>query len=440
MDASAALRRPPFGNNPVVGDRGAQTQRRILAAALEAFAEFGFHGTHVELITTKAGCSRPSFYQYFSSKDDVFWALAARLGRTMVDQADELATVTPDERGLAVLRDWLHAFTALYQENAPVFAAFPAARRNRAPVATSSRVVSERLGRALIRSGGGGGDGVGAVPGDSLATSIVTMVTRCIFYWESRIAPPDLSRDDFVEGLARLIHRLVVGTVAGVNTRADAGRPAGGDRAGAVVRPVRSWPAAKTASRRPIGPLGERTRSRLVTAGAAVFRSRGYHETRVDDIVQQAGVSHGSFYRYFASKDDLFFVLANMASNQMSALIDAFPASSDADDLRRWVEDWFATYRTNGGVMSMWQEIELIDPRLTAVSQRTMAGAFDRLVRLLEQRGVGDPLVDALALLALIERLPYSVFTLGHAQRSAAVDAMVAVLRRGLIVADDRPG
>ena len=56
---AAVLRRPPFGSNPLVGARGSDTQRRILGAALEVFAEVGFADARVELITERAGCSRP---------------------------------------------------------------------------------------------------------------------------------------------------------------------------------------------------------------------------------------------------------------------------------------------------------------------------------------------------------------------------------------------
>jgi AcrR family transcriptional regulator len=56
-------RRRPFGANPTVGERGAETQNKILSAGLEVFADVGFDGARVELITERAGCSRPAFYQ-----------------------------------------------------------------------------------------------------------------------------------------------------------------------------------------------------------------------------------------------------------------------------------------------------------------------------------------------------------------------------------------
>src|SRR5918993_47525 len=132
---AAVLRRPPFGSNPLVGARGSDTQRRILDAALEVFAEVGFADTRVELITERAGCSRPAFYQYFAGKHDVFWALASRLGEEMVTLAAGLGPVTPDDAGLAHLTGWVGRFLTLHEAWAPVFASFLAASRDHRPEA-----------------------------------------------------------------------------------------------------------------------------------------------------------------------------------------------------------------------------------------------------------------------------------------------------------------
>src|SRR6186713_1059973 len=113
MDADI-VRRPPFGSNPLVGERGSDTRNRILEAALDVFGDVPYTDAGVELITERAGCSRPAFYQYFSSKDDAFWALASQLGREMVDLAERLGRVTPDTDGLAHLSEWIGQFMALH--------------------------------------------------------------------------------------------------------------------------------------------------------------------------------------------------------------------------------------------------------------------------------------------------------------------------------------
>lgn len=47
------------------------------------------------------------------------------------------------------------------------------------------------------------------------------------------------------------------------------------------------------------------TRSRLLEAARDVIRAKGYGSTTVDDICAAAGVSKGSFFHHFASKEQL---------------------------------------------------------------------------------------------------------------------------------------
>jgi AcrR family transcriptional regulator len=54
------------------------------------------------------------------------------------------------------------------------------------------------------------------------------------------------------------------------------------------------------------------TRSRILEAAVTVFASKGYHDTKVDDIVAESQTSKGSFYFYFPSKQDIFLALVDM--------------------------------------------------------------------------------------------------------------------------------
>lgn len=49
------------------------------------------------------------------------------------------------------------------------------------------------------------------------------------------------------------------------------------------------------------------TRRRLADAAATLFLSRGYEATTVEDIAREAGVSRRTFFRYFPSKEEVFF-------------------------------------------------------------------------------------------------------------------------------------
>ena len=46
--------------------------------------------------------------------------------------------------------------------------------------------------------------------------------------------------------------------------------------------------------------------SELATAALELFVERGFAATRLDDVARRAGVSKGTLYLYFDSKDDLF--------------------------------------------------------------------------------------------------------------------------------------
>lgn len=55
---------------PAYGDPDPRDKReRILAAALELFAERGFHGTPVPLVAEKAGVGAGTIYRYFDGKE-----------------------------------------------------------------------------------------------------------------------------------------------------------------------------------------------------------------------------------------------------------------------------------------------------------------------------------------------------------------------------------
>ncbi|HEY6014490.1 MAG TPA: helix-turn-helix domain-containing protein, partial [Candidatus Limnocylindrales bacterium] len=57
-------------------------------------------------------------------------------------------------------------------------------------------------------------------------------------------------------------------------------------------------PAARHRDRR------EATRRTLLDAAMRVFSAKGVAATSVDDIVRAAGLAKGTFYLYFATKDE----------------------------------------------------------------------------------------------------------------------------------------
>lgn len=139
-----------------------QTQARLLDAALDAFAERGFHGTSVEDVCERAGFSRGAFYSNFSSKEELFVALYGRRADLILATLTDLAPSVGDslETALTELvaaipldRRWYLVSTefALHAVRDPVAAeVYAAARaRVRAGFAVRFAEVVERFGFEL---------------------------------------------------------------------------------------------------------------------------------------------------------------------------------------------------------------------------------------------------------------------------------------------------
>lgn len=70
--------------------------------------------------------------------------------------------------------------------------------------------------------------------------------------------------------------------------------------------------------------LNENTRQRILDAAVEVFSHKGYHDTRVDDIVEASGTSKGGVYFYFRSKQEIFLALIDEFARQLErAVIEA---------------------------------------------------------------------------------------------------------------------
>ena len=65
-----------------------------------------------------------------------------------------------------------------------------------------------------------------------------------------------------------------------------------------------------------------RTRERLVEAAKEIFEEHGFLDARITDISARAGQSHGSFYYYFDSKEEIFREVAAAVDERLFAPLD----------------------------------------------------------------------------------------------------------------------
>jgi AcrR family transcriptional regulator len=103
---------------------------------------------------------------------------------------------------------------------------------------------------------------------------------------------------------------------------------------------------------------------KLLDAGLAEFDERGFQTVRVDDVVRRAKTSHGTFYLYFANKDDLFKTLLRDALHDMEIITGDFPVVTRNDAgrnaLRSWVRKFFEAYAAHATVLRVLSQADVV--------------------------------------------------------------------------------
>src|SRR5579884_2906036 len=67
--------------------------------------------------------------------------------------------------------------------------------------------------------------------------------------------------------------------------------------------------------------VSEERRSQILEAASAVFARLGFHQARMDDIAQEAGLSKGALYLYYNSKDAIIAALLRFFFDQELAML-----------------------------------------------------------------------------------------------------------------------
>ncbi|TVV70566.1 TetR/AcrR family transcriptional regulator [Sphingomonas solaris] len=129
---------------------------------------------------------------------------------------------------------------------------------------------------------------------------------------------------------------------------------ADGDRSPLAARPDKTPKTAR----------GRRTLRALLDAAAGEFGDRGFHEAAISRITARAGVSIGSFYTYFDSKEEVFTALVRDLSDRVGEVVGPAVAgerdglSAERAGQRRYLE----FVRHHKEIYRIIDEAEFVDP------------------------------------------------------------------------------
>jgi AcrR family transcriptional regulator len=209
------------------------------------------------------------------------------------------------------------------------------------------------------------------------------------------------------------------------------------------VRP--SLGGGAPAQERELGPQGRQTVKKLLDAGLAEFNERGFQAVRVDDVVRRAKTSHGTFYLYFASKDDLFRTLLRDALRDMEIITGDFPVVTRNDAgreaLRSWVRQFFDTYAAHGPVLRILTSADDVNEEVYGEGLQVMFRVAEAMTQGMTAaasaaRVAGDAAsavpehaeLTAVACLMMLERINYLLSVEVGLPKDEMIDRLSAII------------
>ncbi len=179
---------------------------------------------------------------------------------------------------------------------------------------------------------------------------------------------------------------------------------------------------------KPSGPRsrkGIETRARLLGAAKEVFERDGFLDARISDIAEKAGLSHGSFYHYFESKEEVFREVAAAVEERLreplySVILDSSSTAPPFQRIHEGIRRNLESYRDEARIMGVIEQVSRFDDELRASRNerhRVSSAQIADSIRRLQRHGLADeqldPEIAAAGLGAMTYRFPEMWFVQG---------------------------
>jgi AcrR family transcriptional regulator len=205
-------------------------------------------------------------------------------------------------------------------------------------------------------------------------------------------------------------------------------------------------PVSDEEAGRPRSKKGALTRARIVEAAKKVFEEDGFLDARISDIAETAGLSHGAFYHYFDSKEEVFREVAAEVDERLSAplesvILDQSSGSPAEQRIREALTRHLASYRAEARIIGVIEQVSRYDEQVGAM-RFTRHQEYNKQVadsiRQLQRHGLADkglkPQVAAAILGGMTQRFAEMWLVQGFVQCSLneAVDQLTLVFVNAL--------
>ena len=320
MSASPAARRP-INTSLHKGVKSTQRER-LLAGMVASANRTGYTGAGVSEVIAHAGVSRPTFYDYFSDRDECFLAAMTYVQQLLLDEVRQAVQARAPEDAYAAAIETLIGFAVAEPAMAQFLAAdvltgVEAALDARdTGIAELARVVDEQLAQAPASKP------IPDLPLEIAIGAVQRMLASRLRRGERALTGMLEDVLAWSESYAQPARKHRWRTVAAEEPVAPSPFVS--------PTPLQVQPQPVPRRPRPSGQtISEYHRQRSMFAICESVQQRGYHATTINEITKRAEIDNHAFYRQFTSKQEAFDTVYELGyQHLMSTAAEAFFAGT----------------------------------------------------------------------------------------------------------------
>ena len=82
-------------------------------------------------------------------------------------------------------------------------------------------------------------------------------------------------------------------------------------------------------------------KDKIIEKSMELFREKGYHTTKVEEITKALGISKGNFYTYFNSKEEVLYEILDIMKNEKIRMLEEIDTNKAPKEiLKDFIEDY----------------------------------------------------------------------------------------------------
>lgn len=149
----------------------------------------------------------------------------------------------------------------------------------------------------------------------------------------------------------------------------------------------------------------------ILNAAYALFGSKGYYETKMSEVAEQAGIAKGTVYLYFKNKEELFMAVTRRDCEVfLQQLHDKVQVSETlTDKLSVIAKHHLLYYYEHKQHTKIFFRAPNNNPELVAYMKRFMEQYMQDVVKVLLEGGASEPELMAQSYIGMLDRLKMDI-------------------------------